>query len=615
MVWESRVNGAWQATPTPTQQRGKLKVNGIGFNFLLPKGDIGMKRWRHRAWILIKALWHNVATTWVHLSTTDKLTPAFVALLLLIVLVSMTGLLALKTVRSETDAAIITSVQIQRQVIAMDKALQKARQIERDFFLRWSTNNLANETQYYLRTHQEQINKTIDISGGLQKILAGANVSDALRRSNPEVVSYVEMVKEYSGSFNDAVRLVGDLNMDDIGLIDRLYQNSSLLYHKLQLVNDRMLLGLYEQLQFAEKEYLLTRQQSEKEKLFEIIAQLRSGIISANIGIDRQTSMLSYLESHQVVAQEISELDAKIRSRITSSDDRAAAVSNKLIDLANEEILRAQNRIALTSELARKVLLGAMLVALVLAVIIGIILRSALKQLEVEQEKSERLLLNILPKPIAERLKQQEQTIADDFAEVTVLFADIVGFTKLSSQVTPTELVKLLNRIFSAFDRLADKHGLEKIKTIGDAYMVVGGLPVPRSEHADAIARMALDMQKVIAQFNAEQAQCNGHSTNLLKIRIGINTGPVVAGVIGVKKFIYDLWGDTVNIASRMESHGIAGYIQVSEATYAHLKENFRFKPRGAIEVKGKGEMITYILIGPQLKKLAAPQEVTSSQR
>ncbi|MGK7905007.1 MAG: adenylate/guanylate cyclase domain-containing protein [Hormoscilla sp.] len=575
-----------------------------------------MKRWRHRAWRLIKALWHNVATAWVHLSTTDKLTPAFAALLLLIVLVSMTGLLALKTVRTETDAAIITSVEIQRQVIAMDKALQKARQIERDFFLRWSTNNLDNVTQLYLRTHQNQINKTIDISGGLQKLLAGENVSDALRRSNPEVVSYVELVKQYSDSFNDAVRLVGDLSMDDIGLMNRLQQNSSLLYLKLQLVNDRMLLNLYEQLKFAEKEYLLTRQQSEKEKLFEIIAQLRSGIISReNIDVARQKSMLSYLEAHQEVAQEVSELDANIRSRITSSDDRAAAVSNKLIDLANEEILRAQKRIAKTSELARKVLLGAMLVALVLAVIIGIILRSALKQLEEEQKKSERLLLNILPKPIAERLKRQEQTIADDFAEVTVLFADIVGFTKLSSQVTPIELVKLLNRIFSAFDQLADKHGLEKIKTIGDAYMVVGGLPVPREDHASAIARMALDMQKVIAQFNAEQAQYNSHNTQTLKIRIGINTGPVVAGVIGVKKFIYDLWGDTVNIASRMESHGIAGYIQVSEATYEHLKENFRCKPRGAIEVKGKGEMLTYILIGPQLKNLAAPQGVTSSQR
>lgn len=575
-----------------------------------------MKRWRHRAWILIKALWHNVATAWVHLSTTDKLTPAFVVLLLLIVLVSMTGLLALKTVRNETDAAIITSVQIQRQVIAMDKALQKARQIERDFFLRWSTNNLGNETQSYLRKHQKQINKTIDISAGLQRLLAGAKVSDALRRSNPEVVSYVELVKQYSGSFNDVVRLVGDLSMDDIGLMNRLQQNSSLLYLKLQLVNDRMLLNLYEQLQFAEKEYLLTRQQSEKEKLLESIAQLRSGIISReNIDIARQRSMLSYLEEHQEVAQEVSELDAKIRSRITSSDERAEAVSDKLIELANEEILEAQERIAQTSELARRVLLGAMLVALVLAVIIGIILRSALKQLEVEQKKSDKLLLNILPKPIAERLKRQEQTIADDFAEVTVLFADIVGFTKLSSRVSPTELVKLLNRIFSEFDKLTETHGLEKIKTIGDAYMVVGGLPVPREDHAEAIARMALDMQQEIAKFNADQAQYNSHSTHKLKIRIGINTGPVVAGVIGKKKFIYDLWGDTVNIASRMESHGIAGYIQVSEATYQHLKENFRFKPRGAIEVKGKGEMLTYILIGPQLKNLAAPQELTSSQR
>ncbi len=234
-------------------------------------------------------------------------------------------------------------------------------------------------------------------------------MSDALRRSNPEVVSYVELVKQYSGSFNDAVRLVGDLSMEDIGLMNRLQQNSSLLYLKLQLVNDRMLLNLYEQLQFAEEEYLLTRQQSEKEKLFEIIVQLRSGIISReNLDIERQKSMLAYLEAHQGVAQQISKLDAKIRSRITSSDERAETVSNKLLDLTNEEILRAQQRIALTSELARKVLLGAMLVAMALAVIIGIILRSALKQLEVEQKKSDRLLLNSLPNHGAAQAKRAD---------------------------------------------------------------------------------------------------------------------------------------------------------------------------------------------------------------
>ncbi|MEG3985636.1 adenylate/guanylate cyclase domain-containing protein [Microcoleus sp. S28C3] len=216
-------------------------------------------------------------------------------------------------------------------------------------------------------------------------------------------------------------------------------------------------------------------------------------------------------------------------------------------------------------------------------------LNDTLNALRVQQEQSERLLLNILPEEIANRLKRGDSTIADTFADVTVLFADIVGFTQLSSRVSPTQLVSLLNDIFSTFDNLAERHGLEKIKTIGDAYMVVGGLPVPRQDHAEAIAEMALDMQQAITEFS------NTHS-QAFSIRIGINSGPVVAGVIGIKKFIYDLWGDTVNTASRMESHGKPGCIQVTETTYQQLREKYSFENRGAIEVKGKGQMTTYLL-------------------
>jgi PAS domain S-box-containing protein len=217
--------------------------------------------------------------------------------------------------------------------------------------------------------------------------------------------------------------------------------------------------------------------------------------------------------------------------------------------------------------------------------------KQAEEALRLEQEKSELLLLNILPKPIADRLKRNPQSIADSFADVTVLFADLVNFTGLSEQISPTELVMRLNRIFSAFDVLAEKHGLEKIKTIGDAYMVVGGLPTLKPDHAEAIAQMALDMLSEIARFNA----VNNEAFN---IRIGINSGPVVAGVIGIKKFIYDLWGDTVNTASRMESHGVPGAIQVTEVTYQRLQHQYLFEKRGLIPVKGKGQMMTYFLIG-----------------
>ena len=215
--------------------------------------------------------------------------------------------------------------------------------------------------------------------------------------------------------------------------------------------------------------------------------------------------------------------------------------------------------------------------------------KKAQAALRLEQEKAERLLLNILPEAIAQRLKQEQGLIADSFESVSVLFADIVGFTQLSSCIAPTELVNLLNQIFSAFDHLADRHGLEKIKTIGDAYMVVSGLPMPRGDHAEAIAEMALDMQKAVIEFS--------NNTGIdLNIRIGINTGPVVAGVIGIKKFSYDLWGDTVNIASRMESQGIPGHIQVTDFTYELLQHRYHFKHRGIVQVKGKGEMTTYFL-------------------
>lgn len=225
------------------------------------------------------------------------------------------------------------------------------------------------------------------------------------------------------------------------------------------------------------------------------------------------------------------------------------------------------------------------------------IFRNITQRLEVEealhhqQKQTEGLLLNILPEAIANRLKQQPGTIAEDFADVTVLFADIVGFTEIASSLSAIQLVKLLNHIFSDFDRLSEQYNLEKIKTIGDAYMVVGGLPQRRFDHAQAIAQMALDMQSAIAQFNAENQQN-------FSIRIGIHSGSVVAGVIGIKKLTYDLWGDTVNIASRMESQGFTNKIQVSQTTYQLLRDDFLFEKRGEIEVKGKGKMTTYLLIG-----------------
>jgi class 3 adenylate cyclase len=211
--------------------------------------------------------------------------------------------------------------------------------------------------------------------------------------------------------------------------------------------------------------------------------------------------------------------------------------------------------------------------------------------LSLEQMKTDKLMLNILPKPIADRLKRGESNIAGNYPEVTVLFSDLVGFTKMSSQKSAGDLVKLLNDLFSRFDQRAESLGLEKIKTIGDAYMAVGGLPIPRSDHADICAEMALGMFDDLMEFNKQyDAE--------LAMRIGLNTGPVVAGVIGFTKFSYDLWGNTVNTASRMESTSISGRIQISTSTRDHLSPSFIIEERELMECKGLGLIMTYFLNG-----------------
>ncbi|MDD2764125.1 MAG: adenylate/guanylate cyclase domain-containing protein [Opitutaceae bacterium] len=213
-----------------------------------------------------------------------------------------------------------------------------------------------------------------------------------------------------------------------------------------------------------------------------------------------------------------------------------------------------------------------------------------LAELQAERAKSDRLLLNVLPKAVADRLKQGERTIVDSFREATVVFADIVGFTSFSANMAPSRTVQLLNDLFSGFDKLAETYELEKIKTIGDSYMVVGGVPTAMPEHAERCALMSLDMIEVLRHFNRRNSID-------LDIRIGINSGPVVAGIIGTKKFSYDLWGDTVNVASRMESHSLPGVIQVSPSTHALLAGKFVLEDRGKIEVKNRGLMSTYRLV------------------
>jgi adenylate cyclase len=225
--------------------------------------------------------------------------------------------------------------------------------------------------------------------------------------------------------------------------------------------------------------------------------------------------------------------------------------------------------------------------------------QDALVALRSEQDRAESLLLNILPRSIAEKLKAQPQTIADQITAASVLFADVADFTPRSEHLSPAEVVGVLDEIFSYFDALAERYGLEKIKTIGDCYMVAAGVPSPRPDHARALALMALDM--------LEAMRPGGAMEDLgMELRIGINSGPVVAGVIGRKRFLYDLWGDAVNTASRMESHGTPGHIQITQATHELLKDEFECEPRGPVTIKGKGEMETWYLVR-QAPAAAAP--------
>jgi adenylate cyclase len=241
-----------------------------------------------------------------------------------------------------------------------------------------------------------------------------------------------------------------------------------------------------------------------------------------------------------------------------------------------------------TTMLAMNIVVGGAIVFTLLAVFAK--QRSeALGALRIEQAKSENLLLNILPRSIADRLKAETQPIADHIGEASILFADVVDFTPWSERLAPGDVVGHLDRLFSHFDDLAERYGVEKIKTIGDCYMVAAGVPTPRPDHARALALMALDM-----------LDDEGVAELRLELRIGINSGPVVAGVIGRKRFLYDLWGDAVNTASRMESHGAPGRIQITRSTYELLAEEFECEPRGTIAVKGKGEIEAWYLLGPR---------------
>jgi len=280
-----------------------------------------------------------------------------------------------------------------------------------------------------------------------------------------------------------------------------------------------------------------------------------------------------------------------------------------LTGIAGEVFVRdADLPIGFTSTMLALNVIGAGAVAFTLLARFAHQRDTALGALRVEQQKSELLLMNILPRSIADRLKAASQTIADHFDAASILFADVVDFTPLSQRLAPAEVVGILDHLFSRFDRLLERHGLEKIKTIGDCYMAAAGVPDPSPDHARRAALLALDMREAVIT----SAAGDGFG---LELRIGINSGPVIAGVIGSKRFLYDLWGDAVNTASRMEEHGTPGEIQITQATYELLKDEFVCRRRGTILVKGKGEMETWYLVGPRSDDGRTDRAVNSEAR
>ncbi len=540
--------------------------------------------------IHFKPLKKILPQAWSQRSITQQFRFASGSLLMLIGGVTLTSLISLNVIRQKTEWAMGNCIKLQQLVFDMNKTLEITNETEKAFFHEALTVGIDRARQDYLKLHKEQIEKIFQISQQVEKLVSHEELSHKLNQSYQDLKEYKTTIQTYYNSFNKIVKKVEDLGHAETGALAQNQQNFELLGDILQLSYNPELMELYDQMMAKEKAYLITHKFSEKQVLDQIISQIKTSINDElGLTLEEKERAKQYLASAESNLIAIRRLDEEIHKISDDFEGKSEEVSAKLLKFTTDEIKLARQEIQRKSQQMAIILGTSVLAMITLSALILNAFKFALKQLEIEQGKSEDLLLNILPETIVKRLKYKPETIADNFEEATVLFADIAGFTQLSTQISPQELVKLLNEIFSSFDQLTVQKGLEKIKTIGDAYMVVGGLPQPRSDHAQAIADLALDMQSALTQFNHK------HGSNL-NMRIGINTGPVVAGVIGAKKFIYDLWGDTVNTASRMESHGIVGEIQVTESTYQHLQHHYDLEKRGLISVKGKGEMPTYLL-------------------
>jgi class 3 adenylate cyclase/CHASE3 domain sensor protein len=577
-------------------------------------------------------------------SIARKVSFGFALILLGAVLTAAAGVQGLITVSSFYQRTIERGLGTQMLAHQAKTALLQARRREKDFMLRWKTEGLQQAEAKYLAQNASELERLRNVLDRMEVLLDAFDTRSipGLPSAKESVVSAITDIESYSRAFSQLVELIRLHGHIDTGLEGRFRQSAHDIEDILENVdNARLSLELLE-LRRHEKDYLLRHASEEVVAVSAYVASLLASLKASLVNEESQraTALLRayYSDFSKLVAidEQIKERQEVFRAAAHRIEDSAETVirigetvAAKNLATAAEE---AETALATVGAIVVTLLLLSIGFAVVLSRHLKIPLRmltqaarefsrpdmsirapvltgdevgevattfnamadqlsQQMEELESERATSERLLLNILPEPVALRLKGNEELIADRFGEVTVLFADLVGFSKLSTEIPPSRLVTTLNRVFSAFDVLAERHGVEKIKTIGDAYMAVGGLPVPLEGHAQVVARMAIDMVEALEVIN--------HEMGLeLQLRVGINTGAVIAGVIGKKKFVYDLWGDAVNIASRMESHGVKNRIQVSEETYRRLGDAFAFEERGEIEVKGKGTMRTWLLIG-----------------
>ncbi len=571
----------------------------------------------------------------------SKLLAGFGVLLLLVVLTAGAGLAGLQAVGAGYRRAIERGLQIRRGALRAEVQLLQARRREKDFLLRWDGMGVNEARERYVEANKqaledlratiselrELVEATRDRAGEVLPDRQGA--LDSLDTLNSQAA-------KYASGFEELVSLIERRGARDTGMVGRF--RTAVHGVEAAFGSDPSLSAALLQLRRREKDYLLRGDQAYVQEVIEGVAALEAAVVGRP-GAEQAPKLL---ESYLAGFKEVVTLDKQIAEHANAFRKAAHRIEKAAVGfvkvgqrLGGKEVANAQAEAERTFNLVASTVVLILVLGLVLSWVlarsltrpIGELVSAArevgggdferraevlsgdeigelarafntmtdnlvqhMRDLAAEKATSERLLLNILPRPIATRLKQDEQTIADG-AEATVLFADVVGFTVLASRLTPTELVARLNEIFTTFDELTAVHGIEKIKTIGDCYMAVGGIPEVTEDHAQRVADFGLDMLAALERMNEGQV-------DKINLRVGINTGPVVAGVIGSRKFIYDLWGDAVNLASRMESHGVVGSIQVSESTAEHLGDGYDLEDRGEIEVKGKGKMRTFLLHG-----------------